>query len=300
MFYFQLVIMAGTVLLAYYFEYTDTFPVHIQGFFCFDKAYSKPYPGPEENSKAPPVLVYSLVTAIPTVTILIGEVTSFFVKTEGAQEKTIVTADCCYFNPLLRRIVTWTGCAINHTYLSNNYSKNASKGSEMKTWLVSDSCRKHYILKMYLIQYITAFQMYVTLVFRTKGTRLMKPTLCLVLLSLAVLVGVVRVTEHRNHWNDVLAGFVTGGAIAAFLVSCVINNFRPTQIAAPTPPPPQRSEPPVGLPLLSLPRVESPLEKLSGLQVRGGGNEMYQNDQNNVLNVHVLVFLSKGLGIFIS
>lgn len=69
MFYFQLVIMAGTVLLAYYFEYTDTFPVHIQGFFCFDKAYSKPYPGPEENSKAPPVLVYSLVTAIPTVTV---------------------------------------------------------------------------------------------------------------------------------------------------------------------------------------------------------------------------------------
>lgn len=69
MFYFQLVIMAGTVLLAYYFEYTDTFPVHIQGFFCFDKAYSKPYPGPEENSKAPPVLVYSLATAIPTVTV---------------------------------------------------------------------------------------------------------------------------------------------------------------------------------------------------------------------------------------
>lgn len=69
MFYFQLVIMAGTVLLAYYFEYTDTFPVHIQGFFCFDKAYSKPYLGPEDNSKAPPVLVYSLVTAIPTVTV---------------------------------------------------------------------------------------------------------------------------------------------------------------------------------------------------------------------------------------
>lgn len=61
--------------------------------------------------------------------------------------------------------------------------------------------------------------MYVTLVFKTKGTRLTKPTICLVLLSLAVLVGVVRVTEHRNHWNDVLAGFVTGGAIAAFLVS---------------------------------------------------------------------------------
>lgn len=60
--------------------------------------------------------------------------------------------------------------------------------------------------------------MYVTLMFRAKGTRLTKPTLSLVLLSLAVLVGVIRVTEHRNHWNDVLAGFITGGAIAAFLV----------------------------------------------------------------------------------
>lgn len=76
MFYFQLVIMAGTVLLAYYFEYTDTFPVHIQGFFCFDKTFSKPYPGPEDESKAPPVLVYALVTAIPTVMVRAATATS--------------------------------------------------------------------------------------------------------------------------------------------------------------------------------------------------------------------------------
>ena len=72
MFYFQLVIMAGTVLLAYYFEYTDTFPVHIQGFFCYDKTFSKPYPGPDDTSKIPPVLIYSLVTAIPTITVRPG------------------------------------------------------------------------------------------------------------------------------------------------------------------------------------------------------------------------------------
>lgn len=41
--------------------------------------------------------------------ILIGEVTGFFVKSKGAQERTIVTADCCYFNPLLRRIVRFLG-----------------------------------------------------------------------------------------------------------------------------------------------------------------------------------------------
>ncbi|CAJ1053554.1 phospholipid phosphatase-related protein type 5 isoform X2 [Xyrichtys novacula] len=299
----ELVIMAGTVLLAYYFEYTDTFPVHMQGFFCFDKAYSKPYPGPEDNSKAPPVLVYSLVTAIPTVTILIGEVTSFFVKAEGAQEKTIVTADCCYFNPLLRRIVRFLGvysfglftttifanagqvvtgnqtphfltaCKPNYTALGCQSplqyitERRACTGNP---YLVA-SARKSFPSKDAALSFYSAIYtvMYVTLVFRTKGTRLTKPTLCLVLLSLAVLVGVMRVTEHRNHWNDVLAGFVTGGAIAAFLVSCVINNFQPTQIAMQTPPPPQRPEPSIGFPLLTLPRVESPLEKLSGVQAPG-------------------------------
>lgn len=68
--------MAGTVLLAYYFEYTDTFPVHIQGFFCYDKTFSKPYPGPDGSSKIPPVLIYSLVTAIPTFTV--REILVFF------------------------------------------------------------------------------------------------------------------------------------------------------------------------------------------------------------------------------
>lgn len=61
--------------------------------------------------------------------------------------------------------------------------------------------------------------MYVTLVFQLKGSRLAKPSLCLALLGPAFLVGVVRVAEYRNHWSDVLAGFLTGGAIAIFLVS---------------------------------------------------------------------------------
>lgn len=61
--------------------------------------------------------------------------------------------------------------------------------------------------------------MYITLVFRVKGSRLVKPSLCLALLCPAFLVGVVRVAEYRNHWSDVLAGFLTGAAIATFLVS---------------------------------------------------------------------------------
>lgn len=69
MLYFQLVIMAGTVMLAYYFEYTDTFNVHVQGFFCHDKAYTKPYLGPEEASAVPPVLLYTVVAGVPSLLV---------------------------------------------------------------------------------------------------------------------------------------------------------------------------------------------------------------------------------------
>ncbi|XP_039628487.1 phospholipid phosphatase-related protein type 5 isoform X1 [Polypterus senegalus] len=292
----ELVIMAGTVLLAYYFEYTDTFPVHIQGFFCFDKSFSKPYPGPEDNSKAPPVLVYSLVTAIPTITILAGELTAFILKIDGEREKTITTGDCCYFNPLLRRIVRFLGVYSFGLFTTTIFA-NAGQvvtGNQAPHFLTA--CRPNYTALgcQSPMQYITERRactgnpvvvaaarksfpskdaalsiysavytvMYVTLVFRTKGTRLTKPAVCLTLLSLAVLVGVVRVTEYRNHWSDVLAGFLTGGSIAAFLVTCVINNFQSRRPPLPKLP---RPEPLVGMPMMTLPCVESPLEKLSEL-----------------------------------
>lgn len=71
MLYFQMVIMAGTVMLAYYFEYTDTFTVNLQGFFCYESAYRKPYPGPEESSALPPVLLYSLAAGVPALVVSI-------------------------------------------------------------------------------------------------------------------------------------------------------------------------------------------------------------------------------------
>ncbi|KAI5182500.1 Phospholipid Phosphatase-Related Protein Type 2 [Manis pentadactyla] len=62
-------------------------------------------------------------------------------------------------------------------------------------------------------------KMYLTLMFRVKGSCLVKPSVCLALLCPAFLVVVVRVAEYRNHLSDVLAGFLTGAAIATFLVS---------------------------------------------------------------------------------
>lgn len=64
-------------------------------------------------------------------------------------------------------------------------------------------------------------QMYITCSVRSKGTRLAKPVVSLSLICLAFLTGINRVVEYRNHWNDVIAGFIIGAAIAIFMVTFV-------------------------------------------------------------------------------
>ncbi|XP_067342794.1 phospholipid phosphatase-related protein type 5-like isoform X3 [Channa argus] len=109
----ELVIMAGTVMLAYYFEYTDTFSVHVQGFFCYDTTYTKPYLGPEDRSAVPPVLLYAVVSGLPTLLITITETVLFLVQYTSKEfdrsEKTVATGDCCYLNPLVRRTFRFLG-----------------------------------------------------------------------------------------------------------------------------------------------------------------------------------------------
>lgn len=68
-------------------------------------------------------------------------------------------------------------------------------------------------------------QMYITCTVKAKGTRLAKPVLSLGLMCLAFLTGINRVVEYRNHWSDVIAGFVIGGAIAVFMVRNELRKF---------------------------------------------------------------------------
>ncbi|XP_017353221.1 phospholipid phosphatase-related protein type 2 isoform X1 [Cebus imitator] len=298
------VLLGIVILLAYRLEFTDTFPVHTQGFFCYDSTYAKPYPGPEAASRVPPALIYALVTAGPTLTILLGELARAYFPTPPSAvpvigESTIVSGACCRFSPPLRRLVRFLGvysfglftttifanagqvvtgnptphflsvCRPNYTALGclppspdrpgpDRFvtDQGACAGSPS---LVAAARRAFPCKDAALCAYaVTYTAMYVTLVFRVKGSRLVKPSLCLALLCPAFLVGVVRVAEYRNHWSDVLAGFLTGAAIATFLVTCVVHNFQ--------------SRPPSGRRLSpwedlgQAPTMDSPLEKLSVAQ----------------------------------
>ncbi|XP_072275947.1 phospholipid phosphatase-related protein type 5 isoform X2 [Pyxicephalus adspersus] len=302
MLYFQMVIMAGTVMLAYYFEYTDTFTVNVQGFFCFDSTYTKPYPGPDESSDIPPVLLFSLVTGVPVLVIIVGETVVFCLQVATKdfenQEKTLLTGDCCYINPLVRRTVRFLGiytfglfatdifvnagqvvtgnlaphfltvCKPNYTALGCNQltqfitDANACTGNPD---LVIKARRtfpsKEAALSVYGAMYLA---MYITSTVKAKGTRLAKPVLCLGLMCLAFLTGINRVAEYRNHWSDVIAGFLIGISIAVFLVVCVVNSFKGRQTEHEKSPIDNLAQ----MPVISIPRVESPLEKGSNQNKR--------------------------------
>ncbi|KAG5268216.1 hypothetical protein AALO_G00209570 [Alosa alosa] len=251
----ELVIMAGTVMLAYYFEYTDTFNVHVQGFFCYDSAYTKPYLGPEESSAIPPVLLYAVVAGVPTLVITVTETVLFLMqytsKELDSREKNIVTGDCCYLNPLVRRTFRFLGvyafglfttdifvnagqvvtgnlaphfltvCKPNYTALGCQQALRYISHQEACTGNEDDILRarktfpsKEAALSVYAALYLA---MYITCTVKAKGTRLAKPVMSLGLMCLAFLTGINRVAEYRNHWSDVIAGFIIGVAIATFL-----------------------------------------------------------------------------------
>uniref|UniRef100_A0A8C7DTE3 Phospholipid phosphatase-related protein type 1 n=1 Tax=Naja naja TaxID=35670 RepID=A0A8C7DTE3_NAJNA len=264
-----LVIMAGTVLLAYYFECTDTFQVHIQGFFCQDSNLMKPYPGTEDESQN------LLNTTSGSVPILI--ISMYFIKSTREsliiQEKTILTGECCYLNPLLRRIIRFIGVFAFGLFATNIFV-NAGQvvtGNLAPYFLTvckpnytGSDCRAHH-------QFVNngnictgdqdpyAATMYITSTIKTKSSRLAKPVLCLGTLCAAFLTGLNRVSEYRNHCSDVIAGFILGSTVALFLGICVVHNFKGTHGT----PSKSKLDEQRGMPLMAFPRVESPLETLS-------------------------------------
>ncbi|XP_062872472.1 phospholipid phosphatase-related protein type 5a [Trichomycterus rosablanca] len=295
MLYFQLVILAGTVMLAYYFEYTDTFSVHVQGFFCHDKAHMKPYPGPEEEGSVPPALLYTLVSGVPALLITVTESVLFMLQYLSEdldnREKIMVMGDCCYLNPLVRRTFRFLGvyafglfatdifanagqvvtgnlspyflsvCKPNYTALGCQQHARFIHQRDACTGDAEDVLRarrsfpsKEAALGVYAALYTA---MYVTCLVKSKGTHLAKPLFSLGLMCLAVLAGINRVVEYRNHWSDVITGFLIGGATAVFLVVCVVKNFKGKSLLSETPPEENVSS----TPTLREARIEHNIEK---------------------------------------
>ncbi|XP_036939414.1 phospholipid phosphatase-related protein type 5-like [Acanthopagrus latus] len=264
MLYFQVVILAATVMLVYYFEFTDTFNPAEQGFTCRDPALTKPDPGPEQDSRIQPVILYSVVGGLPVVLISGVELVIFLLHCNSNnlydQEKVVIMGDCCYVNPMVRRTFRFLGvyvfglfmtdifinagqlitgglaphflsvCQPNYTALGCHDTGNFVSQSDACTGDPDDILRarktfpsKEAALSLYTAVYLA---MYVLCCVGSAGGHLTGPVLSLTLVSLAVLTGINRVVEYRNHWSDVIAGQAVGGAIAVFLVVFVVQYFK--------------------------------------------------------------------------
>uniref|UniRef100_UPI0037E962B9 phospholipid phosphatase-related protein type 5-like n=1 Tax=Semicossyphus pulcher TaxID=241346 RepID=UPI0037E962B9 len=267
MLYFQVVILAATVMLVYYCEFTDTFSPAEQGFTCRDPALSKPDPGPEQDSRVQPVILYSAVGGLPVVLISGVELVIFLLPYNSNNlydHKVVVMGDCCYLNPMVRRTFRFlgvyafglfmtdifvnagqliTGSLAPH-FLSVCQANYTALGCGDTTLFVSQSeacmgdpddimrARKSFPSKEAALSVFAAvyLAMYIMSCVGSAGGRLTAPLLSLSLVSLAVLTGVNRVAEYRNHWSDVMAGQAIGGAVAVFLVVFVVQYFKKRRV----------------------------------------------------------------------
>ncbi|XP_020922428.1 phospholipid phosphatase-related protein type 1 isoform X3 [Sus scrofa] len=276
----ELVIMAGTVLLAYYFECTDTFQVHIQGFFCQDGDLMKPYPGTEEESFITPLVLYCVLAATPTAIvsteidfsfyhqilnifclpfssflypwaftisdmscfsqnrIFIGEISMYFIKSTResliAQEKTILTGECCYLNPLLRRIIRFIGVFAFGLFATDIFVNAGQVVTGHLTPYFLTVCKPNY----------TSADCRAHHQFINNGN---------------ICTGDLEVIEKaRRSFPSKHAALSIYSALYATGM-CVVHNFKGTQ-GSPSKPKP---EDPRGVPLMAFPRIESPLETLS-------------------------------------
>ncbi|XP_020566414.1 phospholipid phosphatase-related protein type 4 isoform X1 [Oryzias latipes] len=255
-FYFvELPILASSVVILYFLELTDIFqPVH-SGYSCNDRSLSLPYIPPRQEL-CPLPLLFSLAFAVPTVTILIGEAILYCYLSRNlsaTQTEASINAAGCNFNSYIRRAVRFIGVhvfGLCMTALITNVLQ-LSTGQHTPYWLDvckpnlthinMSSCDEAFILedicsgpdaglinsgrKSFPSQHATlaAFAaVYISMYFNTVLTdsaKLLKPLLVFSFVILAILTGLTRIIQFRNHPVDVYCGWMLGAAIAVYLVS---------------------------------------------------------------------------------
>lgn len=288
-FYFvELPILASSVVSLYFLELTDIFqPVH-SGYSCNDRSLSLPYILPRQEV-CPLPLLFSLAFAAPTATILIGEAILYCYlsrRSTATQTEANINAAGCNFNSYIRRAVRFIGVHIFGLCVTALITDilQLSTGQHTPYWLDvckpnlthinMSTCDEAFILedicsgqdiglinagrKSFPSQHATlaAFAaVYISMYFNTVLTdsaKLLKPLLVFSFVMLAILAGLTRIIQFRNHPVDVYCGWLLGAAIAVYLGVYAVGNFQPSEDRSRSqPPPPTLREPP----LSSLPNV---------------------------------------------
>ncbi|KAM6953756.1 phospholipid phosphatase-related protein type 4 [Aplochiton taeniatus] len=304
-FYFvEFPILVSSVVSLYFLELTDMFQPVRSGFTCHDRSLSLPYIDPT-HEVIPLLMLLSLAFAGPAITIMIGEGIMFCClsrKSNDVGAEADINAAGCTFNSFIRRAVRFVGvhvfglCATAlitdvlqlmtgyHTpyfltVCKPNYSV-LNVTCEHNAYVLDNICsganptainqgRKSFPSQHASLASFAA--VYVSMYFNstlTDSSKLLKPLLVFSFTICAIICGLTRIIQYKNHPIDVYIGFLLGGSIAVYLGLYAVGNFLPGEDSSAPPPPLPR--PPCPLPHISQEAVLLHHLQMKGLAPCGG------------------------------
>nr|XP_046156592.1 phospholipid phosphatase 3-like isoform X2 [Oncorhynchus gorbuscha] len=232
-----------------------------RGFYCSDVSLRYSY----KSSTIPSSVLTGVGLTLPSMAIVIGECYRIHHLSEGS--KSFIGNP--YVSSLYKQVGVFIfGCAISQSFTdiakvsvgrmrphfldvcnpdwsaincSLGYiTSYTCKGPESKVQEARKSFFSgHASFSMFTMLYL-AF--YLQSRFTWRGARLLRPLLQFTLLMMAFYTGLSRVSDHKHHPTDVLAGFVQGALVAYCIVFYVSDLFKPQEMPASPPPSPIKKE----------------------------------------------------------
>uniref|UniRef100_A0A3B1K692 Phospholipid phosphatase 3 n=1 Tax=Astyanax mexicanus TaxID=7994 RepID=A0A3B1K692_ASTMX len=232
-----------------------------RGFYCSDDSIRYIY----KNSTVPSSVLMAVGLLLPLTSIVIGECYRIHYLKQGTQS----FVGNPYVSALYRQVGVFIfGCAVSQSFTD---IAKVSVGRMRPHFL--DVCKPDYTTINCSLGYITeytcqgnsskvqearksffsghaSFSMFTMLYlafylqsrFTWRGARLLRPLLQFTLLMMAFYTGLSRVSDHKHHPTDVLAGFVQGALVAYCIVFYVSDLFKPKVKTATPPPSPIKKE----------------------------------------------------------
>ncbi|XP_056148738.1 phospholipid phosphatase 3-like isoform X2 [Lampris incognitus] len=228
------------------FLHKSSLPPYQRGFFCDDTTISLPY----KSSTVSNTVLTAVGVTLPLATIIIGESYRIHYLNEGS--KSFVGNP--YISALYKQVGVFIfGCAISQSFTD---IAKVSVGRMRPHFL--DVCKPDFSTINCSLGYITdyycqgqeskiqearksffsghaSFSMYTMLYlvfylqsrFTWHGARLLRPLTQFTLIMMSFYTGLSRVSDHKHHPTDVLAGFVQGALVAYCIVFFVSDLFKP-------------------------------------------------------------------------
>lgn len=235
---------------------TSTIKPYRRGFYCNDESIKYPLKVSETINDA-------VLCAVGIVIAILAIITGEFYRIYYLKEKSRSTIQNPYVAALYKQVGCFLfGCAISQSFTdiakvsigrlrphflsvcdpdfsqincSEGYIQNYrcrgedSKVQEARKSFFSGHASFSMFTMLYLVLYLQAR-------FTWRGARLLRPLLQFTLLMMAFYTGLSRVSDHKHHPSDVLAGFAQGALVACCIVFFVSDLFKTkTSLSLPAP-----------------------------------------------------------------